>query len=199
MKVVALNSGGFDSVSMIHFLRHGYPLAEIHCLHFNYGQNSSEQERACAEKVCSKLGCEIRVIDIPKMNWTSSDFYGPDFMSMATQELEYRNLVFLSYAVSYAVSIGADKIYVAFLKPATYYKDTSPKFLKEFNRFLKCSGSKVQVVAPFHKLYKDELSPLIQKFGISKDDFFSCDAPVDGKPCGSCPDCLCLDDMFRGK
>lgn len=197
MKLIALNSGGFDSVVMLNFLRHQYPLADIHCIHFNYGQNSKEQELKCAESSCNKLSAHLQVIDLPTMSWTSSNFYGEDFKSMSTQELEYRNLIFLSYAVSYATSVGADKVYVAFLRADEYYKDTSPKFVREFNKFSKKQG--VEVIAPFHKLYKDELSLLIKKFDIKEDDFFSCDTPVDGKPCGVCPDCMCLHDMFVGK
>lgn len=193
--IVALNSGGFDSVTMLHMLKHEHPEAEIHCLHFNYGQNSHEQELSCSMNVCNKLNIPLKVIELPKMDWTFSDFYGSNFISASSQELEYRNLIFLSYAISYAVSIGADTICVAFLKASEYFKDTSPEFVRKLNRFMKSEG--IKVVAPFHRLYKEDLHCFVSKYGIKYDDFFSCDTPVDGKPCGKCPDCLCLEGMFN--
>ena len=44
MKIVTLNSGGFDSVVLAHYLRAQYPEAEIHCLFFDYGQRSKNLE-----------------------------------------------------------------------------------------------------------------------------------------------------------
>ena len=48
-KIVALNSGGFDSICMLHLLRDNYPSHEIKTLFFDYGQTMVEEEFTCAK------------------------------------------------------------------------------------------------------------------------------------------------------
>ena len=115
-KIVVLNSGGFDSIVLLHEVCDSYKNATIHSLHFNYGEINSEEQDKCVDNVCKKLGVEDVRIQIPKLSWTKNKFYDNDKLEYESQYLEYRNLIFLSYAVSYAQSIGADKIYLAILK-----------------------------------------------------------------------------------
>ena len=130
-KIVVLNSGGFDSIVLMNCIYKTQPDAEIHSIHFHYGARNEKQQQACVDKVCEKCSAKNVVINLPKFDWTSSDFYG-DSYDYKSQYLEYRNLVFLSYAISYAESIGAKKIYLAILKDGNY-SDTNPAFIKAVN------------------------------------------------------------------
>lgn len=198
LKVVVLNSGGMDSVVLLNWVKENNPDAEIHCIHFDYGQNNREQEYAKAFDSSVKAGATFIPISLPKLYWTSSDFYGEKFIDAPSQELELRNLIFLSYAMSYCLSVGATEINVAFLKENQYYKDTSPRFVSIVNAM--ASSFSVRVKAPLQSMgfYKENLGYFLKKYGIGPDDFFSCNTPVDGKPCGVCPDCKCIEELFEG-
>lgn len=195
-KIVVLNSGGFDSVVLMNVIRHTYPDTEIHSLHFRYGARNEEQQLRCVEKVCEKVGAVSTVIDLPKFMWTSNNFYKEDNV-YETQYLEYRNLVFLSYAISYAESIGAKEIYLATYQPNEVgYNDNNDIFYKGLNSFT-TKNSGIEIKTPFWNI-KDKLDLLSLAIsnGVFPDDYFSCDTPKEnGEPCGECFDCLSLKDI----
>ena len=193
-KIVVLNSGGFDSIVLIQYIRFLYPEAEIHSLYFSYGELNSEQQQKCIEKVCAKVNATNYHITLPKFSWTKGKFYDTEYEYEA-KYLEYRNMVFIAYAVSYAESIGADKIYVATLMGALCYKDNSMNFYIGINTAI--SESKINVIAPFSGYIKEDLKPFIRIFNIKEDDFFSCDVPKDHIPCGVCDKCLDIKKLFN--
>lgn len=194
-KIVVLNSGGFDSVCLMHYVRdlHGEG-AGIYSLHFLYGARNQAQQAACVEGVCKKLGAFNNRIPLPEFSWTSGDFYGLG-CTHDGQYLEYRNLVFLSYALSYAQSIGAGKVYWAVLHNGRYV-DTNARFLRSMASVARMGG--IELCSPFSKWSKKDLVPYVEKYGITSRDYFTCDTPVNGKPCGECPDCRELDLLFPG-
>lgn len=191
-KILSLCSGGFDSVLMLNIVRENNPDAEIHTLFFDYGQKNVCQERACAQKVSEKLFCEYHEVILPKFNWTKSSFYSPEFSGDA-EYLEMRNLVFISYALSFCESLGCNTLYMATLKSLGYY-DTSEQFLSKVRGIAQDKG--ITLETPFSSIEKGELCLSAFRSSIQKDDFFSCDNPVDGKPCGTCPDCTTLKDIL---
>ena len=192
-KILSLCSGGFDSVLMLNIVRENNPDAEIHTLFFDYGQKNVCQERACAQKVSEKLSCKYHGVILPKFDWTKSSFYSPEFSGDA-EYLEMRNLVFISYALSFCESLGCDTLYMATLKSRGYY-DTSEQFLSKVRGIAKDKG--ITLETPFSTIEKGELCLSAFRSSIQRDDFFSCDNPVDGKPCGTCPDCLTLEDILN--
>lgn len=191
-KIVVLNSGGFDSVTLLNYLYKVCSVAaEIHSLHFLYGARNTYQQEKCVDKVCEKCGAVNMKIPIPPFSWTKSNFYGQGY-DYETQYLEYRNLVFLSYALSYAQSIGADKIYLAIFKGN--YADTCETFFKGLNSFsVPLTG--IEICTPFSEYEdKSEILPYAIMTGVKVGDYFSCDTPLtNGKRCGECFDCKALD------
>lgn len=192
-KVLALCSGGFDSILMLDIVGRNHPDDEIHTLFFDYGQKNRMQERECSKKASDKLGCIFHEVILPKFDWTRSSFYSPEYSGDA-EYLEMRNLVFISYALSFCESLGCDFLYMATLKSLGYY-DTSNKFLSKVRGIAKDKG--ISLETPFSTLSKRELCLSAFRSSIQRDDFFSCDNPVDGKPCGKCPDCLAIEDIFN--
>ena len=192
-KILALCSGGFDSVLMLNYIRTFSKDDEITTLFFDYGQKNVKKERFCAKKVSRKLDCKYMEIRLPKFIWTSSEFYNQGF-SGDKEELEARNLVFMSFALSVCISQGIDTMYMAVLKSLGYY-DTSEDFLSKIRGIFSDNG--ISIETPFSDVYKEELDLLAFELGISPDDFFSCDNPVHGKPCGECPDCKILQDIMN--
>lgn len=194
-KVVALCSGGFDSIVLLHDLRHNNPDLEIHTLFFDYGQRNKVAEQRCAEKASRKLKCTLHIVKIPPISWTNSNFYGEDFKDAPTQYLEYRNLIFFSYALSLAQSYGATGIYAAILKSHWGYADTSKEFISALNTLSELQG--ISIFTPYADVDKNALGPLAFEYGVYVGDWFSCDTPkVDEQgllvPCGECPDCVTL-------
>ena len=195
-KIVVLNSGGFDSVTLMNYLHTIQEENEIYSLHFLYGANNEKQQLECVNKVCEKVGAVNKVIQLPLIDWTQSNFFESEGYDKQSQYLEYRNLIFLSYALSYAEAIGADKVYLALINNSDY-PDCNMEFLQGLNSF--CTpASHIFIDAPFIYDSKQRLAHIAQYLGITKEDYFSCDVPTpDGKPCGKCDDCLALEDIFK--
>lgn len=191
-KIVVLNSGGFDSIVLMNYLHTIKGLKEIHSLHFLYGAKNEKQQLECVNKVCEKLGAVNKVITLPRIDWTKNDFYD-DSYGYETQYLEYRNLIFIAYAMSYAESIGAKDIYLAILN-SQGYADTKLNFLEGINSF-SYPNSDILVVAPFINDDKEVLMHIASYLGITEDDYFSCDVPNGDSPCGVCDDCEYLKEL----
>lgn len=195
-KFVLLNSGGFDSVVMAHRVRQIYPEAELVSLFFDYSQPNLKWEKACSDKCAKAVKAITCDIILPKFTWTHGSFY-EGTSDTKRQYVEYRNLIFLSYAVSLAESWGFSRIYMATHYFSEGFKDGSNAFIDSFNRTIKPSG--IRVETPFAYMYKDDLMNIARNLGITKDDFFSCNNPFsDGKPCGECEDCLAIKEMYSG-
>lgn len=195
-KIVVLNSGGFDSITLMHYLKYIQGEDEIYSLHFLYGANNEKQQLECVNKVCEKLGAVNKVIQLPKIDWTQSNFFGSTEKSKESQYLEYRNLIFLSYALSYAEAIGAEKVYLALINNSGY-PDTTVEFLQGLNSFCE-PASNIVIDAPFIFDGKQRLAHIAKYVGIKEDEYFSCDNPYnDGTPCGVCADCKALKEIFK--
>lgn len=195
-KIVVLNSGGFDSIVLMNYLHTIQGENEIYSLHFLYGANNEKQQLECVNKVCEKVGAVSKVIQLPKIDWTQSNFFGSEEIDRGSQYLEYRNLIFLSYALSYAESIGAERVYLALLNHHDY-PDTTIEFLQGLNSFSE-PASGIGIDAPFIFDNKVRLAHISKYLGITKEDYFSCDNPQnDGTPCGVCSDCVALREIFE--
>lgn len=193
--VVVLNSGGFDSTVLLHYVKEVEEDSLVYSLFFEYGQRSMEQERRCARKNSVDLDAQYIGVSLPKIYWTGSDFYNEGEFKVDKQYLEMRNLIFLSYALSFAESVGAEKVYLAVLKSHHGYPDTSPIFINAMNEVSKIIG--VSIEAPFIESDKYNLVGLAYKYGITESDFHSCDKPTaDGKPCGVCDDCEVVKEIM---
>lgn len=192
-RIIVLNSGGFDSTVLIHTVAKDNPSAEITSLFFDYNQNSLQWERACAYNHCVTLGLKWKEIKLPDFNWVDRDRLESSF-------LEYRNLIFLSYAMSYAKSIKAEEVYVAFIDMGGNkycYHDSSPKFYRNIRRLAK----PLKIKAPFldKKMSKFDVVDSILKKNliIPKDSFHSCDySDSEGNPCGKCLDCEAINLIY---
>lgn len=198
-KIVVLNSGGFDSVCLCHYVRDQHPDAEIHSLHFEYGNRNRLMETHCAKKVCKKLDMIYHNVRLDPIRWTASTLYGrkhsdPDGDA---QYLEYRNLIFMAYASSLAQGIGSKKIYVAVIKsiPGHEYIDCTGEFFNNLEQVLKDSDIKIET--PFIDMDKWDFKDIARQHNITPADFFSCNEPtLKIFPCGKCPDCLALEEIY---
>ena len=192
-KIVVLNSGGFDSTTLLAELA-SYGKYEIHSLYFDYGQLNSLYDSKCAKDNSDKLGVFHHEVMLPRFSWTKNCFYTESVNEHDTQYLEMRNVIFISYALSLAESIGAKAIYMAILANGEY-PDTKPDFLAKMKSLCETLG--ISFETPYSCTSKEGLFYIASKLGVgTKLSYFSCDTPTPilGKPCGKCSDCLSLKD-----
>jgi len=120
------------------------------------------------------------------------DIDGYKFISERT-EVEFRNGVFLSSAISIAMqrypSEGIEIAYGA-TKMREPYVDCSSVFVEKFDGLARLvSGGRIGIVAPFLDKGKDEVWDIAKACGVPIFATWSC---YDGEevPCGRCPACL---------
>ena len=191
-KIVVLNSGGFDSTMLLKYLGESYKGVELHSLYFSYGQPNDVPAAECAKYNADKYCVSHKVINIPKIDWTQGDYFKAEYTTLEKHYLEARNLIFASYAVSYAESINADTVAMAFIKDGVdSFKDASNRFSKKLDRLFR--EFNISFKAPLISYWKEDLFNAGVEFGVEPDSFFSCDVPIQHKPCGKCPDCEAIE------
>lgn len=189
-KVIVLNSGGFDSVVLMHHLKEDLEF-DLVSIFFNYGQPNYTQERECAEAVAKELEAEFIEINIPRFNWSNADMLTNKSEEFDTTKdyIELRNLIFISYACSIAESRGIKDIYLAILEGGTF-TDTKEEFYDSLNEFTSNIG--ISIHTPFIDYSKETLGYMCRRLDI-RSSYFSCNHPTnEGEPCGVCADCEVL-------
>lgn len=189
VKIVALNSGGLDSVVLLHHLKEKFPDVEVHTLFFNYGQQALKFERDAAMKVAALLGYEINEIVINPVYWSKSSIVDSESEeSYESLYLEMRNMIFLSYATSFAQSIDAVKIYGAIIKPPEInpYPDATLEFSNRISAVMNLCG--IEFCTPFINYDKQYIFLLARKYGVGLNDFCSCfkTEKNEGDMCSNC-------------
>ena len=198
-KAVVIYSGGMDSFTVLNrACRQGY---DLYALSFNYGQRHSK-ELEYAARVCDELAIPHKIVDITAINdlvggsaLTSSDIDVPEGHyeedNMKATVVPNRNMILLSLATGYALSIGASKVlYGAHSGDHTIYPDCRPEFVEAVNEVTKiCDWEPVTIEAPY--LYSSKID--ILKDGLSMGlDYGKSWTCYNGreKACGRCGSCV---------
>ena len=125
---IVVLSGGPDSTVVAYWAKkQGY---KVHALTFKYGQ-IAEKEVKHATLIAEKLGIPIKTVDLGSLKdifigVTALCDKNIELTSTFTQPIivPFRNAIFLSVAVAYAVSIGAAEVfYGAQGSDETFYPD----------------------------------------------------------------------------
>jgi 7-cyano-7-deazaguanine synthase len=111
-----------------------------------------------------------------------------------------RNIIFLSFALSYAETIGAQAIFIgAHSQDYSNYPDCRPEFYRAFSRVI-CLGTKtgvekkrIQVKTPLINKTKARIIRLARSLGVPLALTWSC-YRGERAPCGRCDSCY-----FRAK
>jgi len=192
---VIVLSGGPDSATAAYWAKaHNYA---IYPITFNYGQ-IAHKETGCAQKIAVKLGATTKVIDLSALkeifsNITSlcntdipltSEFSAPIIVP-------FRNAIFLSAAVAYAVAVGADKIfYGAQGSDEPFYPDCRREFYEAFEKAARLGTcQEITIKAPFSGYKKSELIREGAELGVPFELTWSCYLDKE-KHCGRCESCV---------
>jgi len=201
-KCVVVLSGGPDSATVAYWAKaQGY---QIYPITFKYGQIAVKETEA-AQKVAEKLGTATKIIDLSALK---------DIFSGATSLVNrdipltaefsapiivpFRNAIFLSAAVAYALTVGAKEIfYGAQGSDEPFYPDCRREFYEAFEKAARLGTcEEITILAPFSGGKKSDLIREGAKLGLPFELTWSC--YLDGcKHCGKCESCVNRKKAFK--
>lgn len=196
-KAVVVYSGGMDSFTVLNTaVQNGL---DVYALSFNYGQKHNKELEVAAQ-VCRELNLPHKVVDITAINslMANSSLTGDTDIpeghyedeNMKSTVVPNRNMVLLSMAIAYAVSLEAEKVYYgAHSGDHHIYPDCRPEFVEAMNAVSKIANyQSVEIVTPF--LYSSKGA--ILKTGLDMQlDYGKTWTCYNGreKSCGKCGAC----------
>jgi len=198
-RAILLLSGGIDSTTLLAKL--SSENHEIVAVSFHYGQKHGI-ELIYAKKNAKKYGViKHHIIELDKILFKSSALVNHEIEIATYEENElpkgqvnayvpFRNLLFISTALSLAESININEVYLAFNSDdATNFWDCRTDFVEKVNE-LASSNSSVQIKTPFIKLSKVEIVKLARQLDVDLNCTITCYQPSEGIECGKCLSCL---------
>jgi 7-cyano-7-deazaguanine synthase len=196
-KVVVIYSGGMDSFTVLHnAIRAGH---DVYALSFNYGQRHVK-ELICAQNVCQELGIHHKIVDISAINQliggssltddieVPEGHYAAD--NMKSTVVPNRNMILLSLAVGYAVSLDAQAVYYgAHSGDHFIYPDCRPEFVQKMNDVCQIANYEpVDIVSPYLQQTKIEILKDGLAMGLDYSKTWTCYNGRE-KACGKCGSC----------
>lgn len=201
---VVLVSGGLDSATVLAIAREqGHT---CHALSFDYGQRHRCELRAAARVAEHAASHRIVTLDASVFGDTAltgnhldvprdRDDVGDDIPSTYVPA---RNLLFLSYAISLAESLGAQSVHIgANALDYSGYPDCRPAFIESFAGTAALAtrvgveGRPIDVRAPLIDQTKASIIRIGTKLGVDFAATVSCYDPDDqGRACGRCDACM---------
>ncbi|ERP86941.1 hypothetical protein Q666_03325 [Marinobacter sp. ES-1] len=187
-----------DSFTLLHLARSRG--LKVHALSFNYGQRHVRELEA-ARAVCQAEGIPHKVIDIRAMSEVmagsslTSDAEVPEGHyeedSMKSTVVPNRNMILLSLATGYAVTVGAGAVwYGAHGGDHAIYPDCRPEFVEKMDAVCRIANYEpVGIEAPFMAMDKGEILAEGLKLGLDYSQTWTCYNGRD-KACGRCGSCV---------
>jgi 7-cyano-7-deazaguanine synthase len=201
-KCVVVLSGGPDSAAVAYWAKK--QVYNLSAITFKYGQIATKETES-AQKIAAKLSASIKVIDLSMLKEvfgevTSLCNANIPMTSSFSQPIivPFRNAIFLSVAVSYATSIGANKIfYGAQGSDELFYPDCRREFYKVFEKAA-ClgTGTEISIEAPFSGRPKSETLRIGAELGVPFELTWSCYFNR-LKHCGKCESCVNRKRAFK--
>jgi len=191
-KVVLAFSGGIDSSVLLHMAAEKFD--EVYCLFFDYGQRH-KKELDCAQKQLKNLKKKVEMLVIetplnvlaPTSSLTNNDIATPDVREMRGEAqpksyVAFRNMLFISYILSYAEGIGASTVWygAAQVDSLAGYWDGSPEFLAAINAVADLNREhRIKVEAPLITMSKKDIIEEGIRLGVKFSDTWTCYAGED--------------------
>ncbi|MGO2013105.1 MAG: 7-cyano-7-deazaguanine synthase QueC [Pseudoalteromonas sp.] len=196
-KVVVIYSGGMDSFTVLNkALQQG---CEVYALSFDYGQRHVKELKVAAD-VCKKLGVAHKIVDISAINQLiggsslTDDIDVPEghyeAENMKSTIVPNRNMILLSLAVGYAVSLKASKVYYgAHSGDHAIYPDCRPEFVEKMDDVCRIANyDAVEIFSPYLNNSKIDILTDGIKMGLDYSQTWTCYNGRD-KACGKCGAC----------
>lgn len=199
-KVVVIYSGGMDSTVLLYQLVKGG--AEVRALSIDYSQRHRERELSAARQIAEGLGISHEVADLRGINHllAGSSLTSPDIdvpeghyaeENMKATVVPNRNMIMLSVAAGYAISIQYDAVaYAAHSGDHAIYPDCRNEFADAVDAAIQLADwHRVQLYRPFLDMSKADIAKLGSELKVPLEKTWSC---YNGraKHCGRCGTCI---------
>jgi 7-cyano-7-deazaguanine synthase len=206
-KAVVLLSGGMDSAVALYMAKKDY---EVQSLIFDYGQRA-ENEIDCAIRVSEAAGCPYTILDVD-LPWGGSsiidveaDIPSGEISASGKIPSTYvpaRNILFLSYGVSFAEATGAEAVFIgAHQLDYSNYPDCRGDFFESFQETIKrgtragVEGSSIKIVTPILDFTKKAIVEKGCELGVPFELTWSC-YKGGASPCDTCESCMLRTKAF---
>lgn len=205
---ICLVSGGMDSlVTAAIAQKENKNLA---FLHLNYGQKTEKKEQWCFEEIAKHYQVPkqwIKIIDMSFLKQIGGSSLTDDSIAVADYSADhgpgadkiipssyvpFRNTIILSLAVSWAETIGADKLYIgAVYEDASGYPDCRPEYYAAMNKVIEvgAKNNHIKIITPVINMRKSEIAKKGAELNAPFHLSWSCYAREDAA-CGVCDSCV---------
>lgn len=205
MKAVVLLSGGLDSSTVLYqALAEG---DECYAIAFDY-QQRHRRELQSAQAIADSGGAKAyKAVSFDLGLWGGSALTDPAIALPAGRSLAEmdksipityvpaRNTIFLSFALAYAETIGAQRVYIG-VNALDYsgYPDCRPDYIQAMQAVFRLGtkqgreGQAIAIVAPLLELKKTQIIQLGDRLGVPWEKTWSCYAGGEAA-CGVCDSC----------
>jgi len=212
-KAIVLLSGGIDSATTLYFaLDSGY---KVHSLTFEYGQrHKKEVDSARHIAKLTKSPWQLLKIQLP---WRGSALLDKQIQlpqkrlanempkDIPVTYVAARNMIFLSFAASWAEVVGAEAIFIGANEiDFSGYPDCRPDFYRAFHQVIK-TGTKagaegkelpVHIETPLIDKTKGEIVKMGIELNVPYEFTWSC-YKGGKKPCCKCDACILRAKAFK--
>ena len=199
-KVVVIYSGGMDSYTLLCDL-YKQEMLEVHAVSFNYGQRHVK-ELDFAKRVCTELEIPHRIVNMAEIGHDLLGGSSQTDITIDVPEGHYedenmkltvvpnRNMIMLSLAMGYAISINAQAVYFgAHSGDHAIYPDCRLTFIDAMNEVGRtCDYKVINILAPFIHMDKGDIAIRGVELGLDYSNAWTCYNGRE-KPCGKCGAC----------
>ncbi|WP_137667348.1 7-cyano-7-deazaguanine synthase QueC [Sphaerospermopsis reniformis] len=205
MKAVILLSGGLDSSTVLYQARADG--CECYAISFDY-QQRHRRELQSAMFVAQSVGVvQHQIVNFDLRLWGGSALTDEAIALPQARSLDEmsqsipvtyvpaRNTIFLSFALGYAETIGAQRVYIG-VNALDYsgYPDCRPDYIQAMQEVFRLGtkqgreGQPIDIIAPLINLKKTEIIQLGNQLDVPWELTWSCYAGGD-QACGVCDSC----------
>jgi 7-cyano-7-deazaguanine synthase len=205
VKAVILLSGGLDSSTVLYLAKSEGD--DCYALSFDY-QQRHRRELEAAKTIAIGLGnVTHQVVSFDLRLWggsalTDNEIALPQHRDLAEMSesipvtyVPARNTIFLSFALAYAETIAASRVYIG-VNALDYsgYPDCRPDYIDAMRSVFRLGtkqgreGDPIEIVTPLIDLKKTEIIQLGDRLGVPWEKTWSCYSEA-SVPCGTCDSC----------
>ncbi|BAZ38709.1 exsB protein [Calothrix sp. NIES-4101] len=205
MKAVILLSGGLDSSTVLY--QAFADVCDCYAMSFDY-QQRHKRELDSAFAIAKQVGViQHQLVNFDLRQWGGSaltdeklDLPVERSLTDMAQNIPItyvpaRNTIFLSFALAYAETIGAERVYIG-VNALDYsgYPDCRPDYMQAMQEVFRLGtkqgreGEAISIVSPLINLKKTEIIQLGNQLGVPWKLTWSCYAGGE-KACGVCDSC----------